>query len=73
MRSFRILDTYATAMTSVGELEGSCCPHDGIYIFFFKVCVLHKLLSAVSADEEAYSDIEHTDGTNLSVFVFQLP
>jgi hypothetical protein len=43
MRSFRILDKHATAMTSVGEHEGSYCPHDDMYIFF-KVCGLHKLL-----------------------------
>jgi len=43
MRSFRILDIRATAVTSVGELEGSYCPHGRIYIFL-KVCGLHKLL-----------------------------
>jgi hypothetical protein len=43
MRSFRILDKHATAVTSVGEPEGSYSPHDRIYIFL-KVCGLHKLL-----------------------------
>jgi hypothetical protein len=36
MRSFRILDKHATAVTSVGELEGSYCPHDRIYTFFLR-------------------------------------